>query len=560
MRAVGVDGCSKGWIAVVLRDGKFDRALFAPTIKNVLELEPDAAIVGVDIPIGAAANRFREVDVAARSFVGPRWQSVFETPPGPVIKEPSYEAALAHCRKLTGRGLSKQSYALREKVLEVAAVVAPEDRVIDVHPEVSFRALQGNPLLAPKSTWAGHVLRRALLERVGIVLPADLGEAGLEGATDDVLDAAVAAWSAHRHGKTESQHLEPAARDASGRLVTIWFKDLRPRRRTSSEPPVAPRCGTVVAVSDGLNEERDAERALRLAEQAAPELTGPAQAEWLGQLDAEEATLSHALRFYAGHPGGVDPGLRLVAALARFWWIRGRAREGLIWTLGALARPGGSPTARAGALHAAGALAYALSDYAAARGHLEAAIAAWEALERPADAAASLDTLGLVARERGDLAAAVALHEEALARYRAAGSRWGEASAIGNLGVAARLRGDFLAARRLYEESLAIRRAIGDLTGVASALGNLGLVARHEGRLEAAVLLYEESLSLRRTLGDRWGVAGSLNSLGALSRQRADWAAAQALHEEALEITRALNHRPRFSNNITPPLDLPPCG
>lgn len=287
-----------------------------------------------------------------------------------------------------------------------------------------------------------------------------------------------------------------------------------------------------------LDEQHHAERALLLAEEAEPALLGSQQVAWLDRLDAEHEALRRALRFYLGDPEGVDPALRMAGALARFWWMRGHAREGFEWVTAALARPGGAPAARAKALRGAGALAYALSDYAAARGYLETSLTTGE--PGHPGAAAALDTLGLVARERGDLAAARGLHEEALARHRAANDRWGEASALGNLGVVARFGGDLAAARVLFEESLAIRRSLGDELGIASALGNLGLIARRDGDLDLARARYDESLAIRRKLGDRWGIAGSLNSLGGLARQRRDWVSAHALHEEAYGLAQAL--------------------
>ncbi|MFE1548805.1 ATP-binding protein [Streptomyces sp. NPDC058718] len=55
-----------------------------------------------------------------------------------------------------------------------------------------------------------------------------------------------------------------------------------------------------------------------LAEAADPELRGAAQLEWLARLDAEDANLRAALR-----GGGPEDGLRLVAALTPYWWLRG---------------------------------------------------------------------------------------------------------------------------------------------------------------------------------------------------------------------------------------------
>jgi predicted RNase H-like nuclease len=73
--------------------------------------------------------------------------------------------------------------------------------VHEVHPEVSFAVLAGRPLAFAKRTWNGHRERLRLLGRAGIKIPERL-DAGLVPA-DDVLDAAVAAWTATRIARGE---------------------------------------------------------------------------------------------------------------------------------------------------------------------------------------------------------------------------------------------------------------------------------------------------------------------------------------------------------------------
>jgi predicted RNase H-like nuclease len=115
--------------------------------------------------------------------------------------------------------LSAQSFALRTKILEVEACL--EERVFEVHPEVSFAALAGRHLPDSKRSWNGQTERRRLLATAGIAIPDQL-VAG-RAASDDVLDAAVAAWSAARKAKGEAVTLpeEPPLQD--GRPVAIWY-------------------------------------------------------------------------------------------------------------------------------------------------------------------------------------------------------------------------------------------------------------------------------------------------------------------------------------------------
>jgi len=180
--------------------------------------------MAVDIPIGLPAIT-RRADVEARRVVGARSASVFPTPPRAVVEASTYEEANRHSRALIGRGLSQQTFALAKKILDVESCrVEAGAALYEIHPEVSFWALAGTPLRARKHSWTGHAERRTLLEAASIVIPADLGRAGLVAAADDVLDAAVAAWSAQRIASGHGRSLpDPPERDADGRPMAIWY-------------------------------------------------------------------------------------------------------------------------------------------------------------------------------------------------------------------------------------------------------------------------------------------------------------------------------------------------
>jgi predicted RNase H-like nuclease len=176
-------------VAIVLDEGRFADSLFAATFAQLLGELPTAAAIGVDIPIGLPRDGVRAADIAARAFVGLRQGSVFPTPPCAALDAATYTEA----RRLLP-SLSAQSFALGRKILEVEAAL--EERVFEVHPEVSFAALAGRHLPYSKRSWNGQTERRRLLASAGIDLPDELS-AG-QAAADDVLDAAIAAWSAAR--------------------------------------------------------------------------------------------------------------------------------------------------------------------------------------------------------------------------------------------------------------------------------------------------------------------------------------------------------------------------
>jgi predicted RNase H-like nuclease len=222
VRVLGVDAAGKNWVAVA----SDLRVYAAPTLVGLLELadgDGKVEVVGIDIPIGLPAGAEpRQADVLARDFVGPRWHSVFMTPPGTALALTTYEAAAMEARRVMSKGISQQAWALRPRILEVDKVVRSVDRrIVEVHPEVSFAGLAGRHLPAPKSTWAGLEDRRGLLARAGLVLPADIGHAGLVAGADDVLDAAAACWSAQRVAAGEAVRYPDPPEQIDGMAVCI---------------------------------------------------------------------------------------------------------------------------------------------------------------------------------------------------------------------------------------------------------------------------------------------------------------------------------------------------
>ncbi|NHN55379.1 DUF429 domain-containing protein [Calidifontibacter sp. DB0510] len=197
---LGVDACTKGWVGA----SSDVRVYFGVTIDKLVATAeadgPPLAVVAIDIPIGLPTSGPREADRLARSLVGKRWQSVFGTPIRAALEAATHAEATALSLAATGKGISQQAHRLGPKILEVDTWTRATDRtVIEAHPEVSFATIAGHPLEHPKSTWSGAQERLALLAAVGIVLPADVGEAGAMAAVDDVLDAAVVSWTAARY-------------------------------------------------------------------------------------------------------------------------------------------------------------------------------------------------------------------------------------------------------------------------------------------------------------------------------------------------------------------------
>jgi len=204
---LGVDWYKAGWVAVVLGRTEGPEVVAGADLAALVADVPDADCIAVDMPIGLPQTT-READRVARDFVGVRRNSVFMTPPAAVLEAGSYaEANVIAAGLLGGKRISRQAWALLPNVNVVAAVAEADSRVIEVHPEVSFRAMRGAPLALPKTTWNGQAIRRAALADAGIVLPDELPEHAGGIPVADVLDAAAAAWSARRHARGESRSL-----------------------------------------------------------------------------------------------------------------------------------------------------------------------------------------------------------------------------------------------------------------------------------------------------------------------------------------------------------------
>jgi predicted RNase H-like nuclease len=225
-RVLGVDAYKHGWVGIALTEG-YDSAYVAPRIDELVamaEAHGSLDVVAADMPIGLPDTGPRQADVLAKRRVGPLHASVFMTPIRAALLAEDFIEAVEIARLRAGGGISRQAYALRPKLLEVDAWVhRGTHHIVEVHPEVSFEALAGQPLGAGKRTWGGTAVRRQLLAKAGITLPDGLGGADVAG-VDDVLDAAAAAWTARRVVRGEARSLpeEPEV-FSDGLPAAIWY-------------------------------------------------------------------------------------------------------------------------------------------------------------------------------------------------------------------------------------------------------------------------------------------------------------------------------------------------
>jgi predicted RNase H-like nuclease len=219
---LGVDACRTGWVGIAW-SGSAVTPHFAPTIAELADAAGPLAVIAVDMPIGLPSRGLRQADLAARAFLRPRQSSVFLTPVRATLGIRQHSRANAVNREHTGQGMSIQAFSLLSRIEEVDDWLPKAPcRVVEVHPEVSFTQLAGAPM-APKKTWSGAEHRLRLLSEAGIALTGPLGQAGRVAAVDDVLDAAVAAWTARRvHLGAALPFPDPPEVLGDGTEAAIW--------------------------------------------------------------------------------------------------------------------------------------------------------------------------------------------------------------------------------------------------------------------------------------------------------------------------------------------------
>ncbi len=282
---------------------------------------------------------------------------------------------------------------------------------------------------------------------------------------------------------------------------------------------------------------------LVLAEEGNPELNSADRARWLRQCDAEIENFRFALDWLFQWQD-LDWGLRLCAALFRFWDTREHLSEGrtrLETVLRLAGAEWSKERARVGFF--LGALATAQGDYLAAEQVLQQSLSLYEELGDEAGIAASLNALGVSARDRGDYSAAQRNLERSLACWRMLPDRSATARCLHNLADVVRARGDYPRARWALREAADIFEELGDRAGGAWSINQEGDIARAQGDLTAARGFYQRAFSAFQESGDLWGAARSLTDLAYIDCARGDHLAAHAACREALQIFASLGHR-----------------
>jgi tetratricopeptide (TPR) repeat protein len=240
------------------------------------------------------------------------------------------------------------------------------------------------------------------------------------------------------------------------------------------------------AVSD-----RHANFLLDLSERAETRLAGPEQAAWLDRLEAEHANLRVAL-VWLTERGEAERGLRLAAALLRFWWFRGHLAEGRTRLDGLLDLRPTVPVrdeVRAKALHALGIHRFSddtLEDWSMVRSRLQESLEIYRRLGDGPHAAAVLRNLGRVRAVLGEWTAAYASLNESLEIMRRSGTEPEVALSLFYLGMVQIHREDLSPARTNLENGLELFRKPDDKFWIHACLVHLAYIDCEEDAYEAA--------------------------------------------------------------------------
>ena len=247
---------------------------------------------------------------------------------------------------------------------------------------------------------------------------------------------------------------------------------------------------------------------LLFAEAASPKLRGREQQIWHRRLVYDASNLRLALQWSGANEP--DTSLRLIIALADFWYIDGLVEEGDRWLKQALGSYSVRNRLRAGAL---------------ARG-------------------------GLVSYWRDDIGTASARWHECLDIYRELDDREGVGQGLRWLGELTEWQGDLEEARRCFDGSLTIAKETEDATWIADILRQLGRLAMKEGEHDKARTYLQESLTYYERIGDYRFINVVLGYLGLNAIDSGDLAAARSYLDEGLAIARVLD----FTVGLATPL------
>jgi predicted RNase H-like nuclease len=199
---VGIDGCKGGYVAVNITEYGFNVEVFK-SIKEICLKYSDSNCIMIDMPIGLpeTENDIRP-DGYARKILSSRASCVFNDPCRQAVYEEDYSKANKINKKVLGKGLSKQSFAISKKIRDLDEFLCTalewKNKLIESHPEVCFTMLNFNgvfsaPIYENKKTPEGMEKRLKVLskyyDKTDEIKELIYSNPGLKAFKDDIIDA-----------------------------------------------------------------------------------------------------------------------------------------------------------------------------------------------------------------------------------------------------------------------------------------------------------------------------------------------------------------------------------
>ncbi|HEY7122551.1 MAG TPA: tetratricopeptide repeat protein [Ktedonobacterales bacterium] len=277
---------------------------------------------------------------------------------------------------------------------------------------------------------------------------------------------------------------------------------------------------------------------LLLAKEAERGIPSSKQEYWLSTLDHELPHFRAALQWFLEHTQ-IKQGLRLSAALTRYWTLRGFLSEGRRWLEGFLSQANENSLApeASRALLCVGDLAYRQGAYKESRTFCEQGLSLCHTLQSVPGTAFALCLLGRVDMDQSYYQEAEDQLQQGLKLFRMLGDPQGQVFALNLLGATHLYQEQVQQAVACYEEALALARQLGDLEQISRSLNDLGTILRATER-QRAISLLQESRRLGERIGSRAGSATILSHLGHDAFEHGEFAQAAGYHRASLQIRR----------------------
>lgn len=232
VRGVDARGRAPFWTARIV-DGEVTELEPIDELAGVLEPAPDVDVLALDVALGHESpgldgEGLRACDVQARELLGEAADRVFWTPPYAVLEAQTLHEAVEICEERGWPRIETPLWHARDRLRELREAAGREERLVEVHPEVSFTVLRAQlggrgPMEHYGDTWAAMEERLSALNETGLH-PEGLLEAHEDPDPRQALDATVAAWTAERVAGGQARTLpeDPPVDPGTNRPVALY--------------------------------------------------------------------------------------------------------------------------------------------------------------------------------------------------------------------------------------------------------------------------------------------------------------------------------------------------